>query len=362
MSSGRETCSGSRTARRILAFAWSVVFVLGLAGWTACVLRGDPAQAWRALLVNFIFFTPLSAAMVVWPAVVMVSRGQWMGSLKQSALAGIVMAPLSLVAFGTLWLGRSHWATGWLNSENLPNRAWLSDPFLFIRDGAALLIWWLSALWFVLKARDGLPKVLAGWLAFLYGIVFSLLAFDMVMALDPHWVSTLFGAYFFVTGMYAAMAVLTFIAVCQPGQPLDRLQDLGKLIVTFSIMTTYLMFSQLLPMWYENLANEIRFLLPRMTIHPWKAMSLALVAAVYLGPLVLLLTIRAKRTPWFLGMVSLLVFCGLWVERWWLVAPTLGQGARLSVADLAAGAAFAGMLGWGVCLWPPGRKEAGECE
>ena len=381
--------------------AWAGLAALGAAGWLACAAFQDPGPVWRALLVNFIFFTPLAAALVVWPAAVMLSRGTWMGPLRQDALAGASFAPLSLLAFAALWLGRSHWA-GWLHEANLPNRAWLRDGFLFVRDGAALAVWWTVATVFARGASDrrpavrtedeiagvkpalrtvshpvepGLfrlrhgiaakmqtaevePKALAGGVALAYALAFTLLAYDVVMALDPLWTSALFGGYFFISGMYAAVAALALIEARQPAPAPDRLHDLGKLVVTFSIMTTYLMFSQLLPIWYANLPHEIRFAVPRMKYLPWAGVSAALLAVVYLGPLILLLPARAKRSPRYLGAVCLLVLAGLWVERWWLVAPTLGQGFHVSAADVSLGAAFAGALGWGVRRF--GRAHAAE--
>ena len=78
---------------------------------------------------------------------------------------------------------------------------------------AALLIVWILAAVFVIKAREGLPKIIGGWLCFAYAIVFTLLGFDLVMSLDPHWFSTLFGWYFFMSGMYAALAAWTLIVI-----------------------------------------------------------------------------------------------------------------------------------------------------
>ena len=347
-SSANANAAPAQAPRAGRPAAWGALGVLGLAGWLASRALGPASPAWQALLVNFIFFTPLAAALVVWPAAVMLSRGRWLApAQRDDALAGVAFAPASLIAFAALWFGRAHWAP-WLHDAALPHRAWLSAPFLFARDGAALVLWWLAAAVFARKARQGTPKVLAGWVAVVYAVVFTLVAFDLVMGLAPRWCSTLFGAYFFISGMYAAIALLAFLAARQPGVERDRLHDLGKLVLTFSIMATYLLYSQLLPIWYENLPHEIPFVVARTTTRPWLCVSVALLAVVYVGPLVLLLTARAKRSPRWLGAVSLLVLAGLWVERWWLVAPTLGQPPALSWADTAACAAFAGALGWGM--------------
>jgi hypothetical protein len=360
MSSSDNPKSGIDPARSGVALAWGMLLLLGVAGWSACAIFMDPVPVWRGLLVNFVFFTPLSAALVVWASAVMLSRGNWLGPLERVAMSGIAVAPLSLAAFVALWAGRSHWAASMLSGDS-HNLAWLNAPFLFARDGVALVIWWSFALCFALSLRKGRPKVLAGWVAFLYAVVFSLIGFDMVMALDPHWSSSLFGGYFFVSGMYAAIAFLTFVAVWQPDKSPERLHDLGKLVVAFSIMTTYMMFSQLLPIWYENLPAEIRFLVPRMNFAPWSMVSVGLLPVVYFGPLVLLLPIRAKRTPWYLGMICLVVVCGLWIERWWLVSPALGLDTTLGAADVSACAAFAGALGLGVCVMKQGPRQELDC-
>ena len=84
----------------------------------------------------------------------------------------------------------------------------------------------------------------------------------------------------------------------------------------------------------------------------------ALLAVVYLGPLALLLTIRAKRSRGYLGTVALLVLCGLWVERWWLVTPTLGQKLHLGEADIFMCAAFIGALIVGIGLFKQIEPEA----
>ncbi len=48
----------------------------------------------------------------------------------------------------------------------------------------------------------------------LYGITVTFAAFDLLMSLDPHWYSTIFGVYFFsggVVGFFALLPVLTFL-------------------------------------------------------------------------------------------------------------------------------------------------------
>ena len=118
--------------------------------------------------------------------------------------------------------------------------------------------------------------------------------------------AALFGGYFFISGLYIAVGGVDVLSALPSGaRRRTALHDLGKLIVAFSLLTTYMMYSQLLPIWYENLPHEVRFVAaaPAASGH-WRWVSVALLAVVYLGPLVLLLTRWAKRTAWSLGAVA----------------------------------------------------------
>jgi hypothetical protein len=320
-------------------FFWCLILVLGVAGWCYYVFYGDTARAWRGLLVNFIFFTPLAAGMIVWPAIAIAAQGKWARSLERTAFGGLAFAPVSIAAFIVLWIGHPYWA-GWITQENLHQGFWLNAKFVFIRDIIALVIIWAMCAAFVARARKGTPSMLAGWLCFSYAVVFTLIALDTVMALDPHWFSTLFGAYFFVSGMFAALAAWTVLSILSGQANVEQRHDLAKLTVAVSLLTAYLMFSQLLPIWYEDLSHEIRFVLPRLTITQWRYISVILAATIYLGPLVLLLTRWSKRSPVFLGFVSLLMLAGLWIERWWEVTPALGGELTFGLTEVSITAAF----------------------
>jgi hypothetical protein len=87
---------------------------------------------------------------------------------------------------------------------------------------------------------------------------------------------------------------------------------------------------------------------PRLNGAQWNPVSWLLLALAYFGPLVLLLPVRFKRSRPVLGGVSFLVLCGMWLERWWLVAPTFDPVARLGLSELSLAAGFTGLLGLGM--------------
>jgi len=324
---------------------WAVLLAAGLVVWLFFLYQAGAERAWLALLVNFLYFGPLAAGLVVWLAIVAVSRGQWAKPYEHLAANGILIAIPTVLALAALWAGSSYWSP-WIGKE-LPQGIWLDTTFLMARDFLSLLLFWCFAWFYLTRNRRGNRGGVPGALLILaYGVVFSLLGFDLVMALDPSWHSSMLGGYFAVSGLYQAIAALGFMTSWQQRPYTPFLHDIGKLLLAFSLLTTYLMFSQLLPIWYENLPGETSYVFARLQVRPASIMSLLLLSTIYLGPLVLLLTVWAKKNRYYLGAVCALVLLGMWVERWWLVLPTLHPGTVPGLVDIGMGLAFFGL--WGI--------------
>jgi uncharacterized membrane protein len=83
----------------------------------------------------------------------------------------------------------------------------------------------------------------------------------------------------------------------------------------------------------------------------WPDISIVLLMLVYLGPLVLFLRRGAKRSYIYAGTVSGLILAALWLERWWLVMPSLHEPLRFGPAEVVGVAALvAGLLLFGLWL------------
>jgi len=113
--------------------------------------------------------------------------------------------------------------------------------------------------------------VLAPCVLIAYGWIVSIVAIDFVVALDPHWFSTLAGAYYFVGNLFVGVAFLAVAAIWTR----DRLRlhdyigdrqlyDVGKLIFGFCILWAYMLWSQYLVIWYGDLLEETEFIAHRM--------------------------------------------------------------------------------------------------
>jgi hypothetical protein len=343
--SNQASIDPEKTKRNPMIAVSTILLAAGSIAWLLLLrFDDDPARVWRALLVNFLYFTPLAAGLVTWSAIVIAANGRWAGSAERLAWTGLGFLVPSLILLVALWTGSPAWAPWY--GKKLHQGMWLNNNVLFLRELIGLLFFWTTAAWYLVRRIKGRRHAVlhAGILVVVYCFIFTLFAFDLIVALTPEWRSALFGAYFFISSLYLAAVFWALMAIFFPGFGPEVRQDLGKLVLAFSILTTSLLFMQLLTIWYENLPEETSFLLHRMHYRDWMSVSIFLLIVVYFGPLLSLVTEWAKRSKVYLGSVSVLLLAGLWVERWWLVAPSFTREAEFGLPELAATAALAGGL------------------
>lgn len=325
---------------------WALLFITGLVLWLIDAVS-IPQRAWIAALGGFLFIVPMSCGLFTWSAIVKASYGEWPAGLERIPLAALGCAVPSLAALVALWIWKSYWEP-WSKIE-YPQGSWYSPIFVLTRDFVVLFVFWSIAWGYYRNRRKGPARHWASWLLIIYAITLSLISFDQIMGLVPGWESTAFGMYFFITAAYAGIALWGILAcgsriskIPERGEERisqfesqGRLHDIGKLIYTFAIISTYLLFCQLLPIWYENMPDETSFLIPRMNFEPWHMVSIALLIVIFLGPVVYLLPSRVKRTPWMLSLSCIVILTGLWIERLWLILPGYRINS-LSLSDIGA--------------------------
>jgi Ni/Fe-hydrogenase subunit HybB-like protein len=346
--------------------------LLGAATLLAGVNGSAPLRAWQAYLVNLVFWTGLAAGSLLFSVILTVTHAHWGRSLKRLAEAPAAFLPVSMVLLAGLYPGRNL-LFSWI-AKPLPEKAaWLNADFLFVRDEIGLLLLTLTgaALLYLSLRRDqrhlagaGDPAnaqvdedravVFANLYGILYFLVLSLLAFDLIMALDPTWYSTLFGAYYLVSAFYTALALLFVLALLavrhlELGKFITptHFHKLGKLLLGFCLMTGDFFYTQFLVMWYGNLPEETGYIIKRIRFEPWHTLSWVVLFAGFIIPFTLLLSSRIKRKfPAMLGLCGLIVV-GMWLERFLLVAPSVWPGSELPIgpSELAITGGFLGLFG-----------------
>jgi hypothetical protein len=348
MEGGTAARQGAPIAGAAFKGLMVALVALGIIGFVAGLASGRADHVWQAYLVNLLVWLGIAQGGVVLSAAFYLTQGRWAGTTQfrlAEAFAGFV--PLGFVLFWGLYFGRTV-IFPWVLHPIAQKAAWLNTPFLFARDGIGLLVMTLLSLALVRISRGpeakawqrnaadiemppSIMRKVAPALAISFAVVYTLLAFDLVMSLSPQWRSTLFGWYFFGGAFWSAIVTIALTAVILRSRLGEHnvfrdekvLHDIGKMVFAFSVFWIYLVFSQYIVIWYGDIPVETFFIVHRVYYMPWKAVSYAVVFLMWVIPFLVLLGVRPKKTPAILGTVALGGIIGVWLERYLLVVPSL---------------------------------------
>ena len=183
-----------------------------------------------------------------------------------------------------------------------------------------------------------------------FAITFALASVDWLMSLDPHWYSTIFAVYLFAGLLASGLAALTLIVLLLRALgPLRdivkpaHLHDLGKLIFAFSTFWAYIWFSQYLLIWYSNLPEEVTHYM-RRTSEGWAPLFFLNLGVNWVVPFAVLLSRAAKRNPWVLGGVCVLLLLGHWLDLYLLIMPEVLDAPALGLLDVVILLSYAALF------------------
>lgn len=166
------------------------------------------------------------------------------------------------------------------------------------------------------KVRDTLRYWSAPILV-VYALMFTLLAFDLLMALAPTWFSTLWGGWLFAVMMQTLMATLMItmwsLKGTAIGQYIQRQQfhDVGKLMHGFTIFFAYLTYAHVLTYWYGNMPEETEYFIHRLHA-PW---SYIVVIAPFVSFIIPLYGLIPKASKWT-KMIAVPIATGILIAQW----------------------------------------------
>ena len=352
---------------------FGILAVVGVVTFVLNVLGDTPQRAWQVFLVNFLYFTGISQGIVILASAMQITSARWGRPIKRFAELAAYFLPLSLFFLIILYFGRTY-LFSWIAHPIPQKQTWLNVNFLFSRDLVGFGILAVLSILFVRAStqRDTIAitggiqldkstldrlnsrlSILAPIIALLYAPIYSIIAFDLIMSLDPHWYSTLFGAYFFITCFLSGLAALVVIlAVSQKRLGLQgyitskQFHDLGKLLFGFLVFSGYFYFSQFLVIWYGNLPEETGFVILRLREAPWSTLSRIVFFGAFAGPLILLLSRSLKKKPYAIMSVAIVILTCLWVERFLLIVPSVWHDHSLpiGVSELLVSFGFLGIF------------------
>jgi len=375
-----------KTISLVLAAIGLIVFVIGL--------FMQPDRTWQSLLVNWLYFTSISSAGVMFVAVQRITTARWSRPIIRFLEGYVAFLPVAFVLLLLIIFFGKHHVFWWFNrTPEIPEKAvYLSQGFFYTRVIVIALTITVLSLWYIytcvrldvgivsegganwarglrermrrgfaderreLHSTHSLQGRLAVFLAFAFGFGWIVLSWDLSMALDPHFQSTMYGWWFFMGGWVAALASWTIIVMAWRRylERYDLIQekhfhDLGKLCFAFTAFWGYITFSQYLVIWYGNMGEETHWMRLRL-IEGWRIPTLLTVCLMFAFPFFGLISRAAKV---FLPTMVLFAMCtvvGLWMTRYLEVYPSIyGVLGNIPLGIWEIGIT-AGMLGiWGFC-------------
>ncbi|MBW2336019.1 MAG: hypothetical protein JRF47_04545 [Deltaproteobacteria bacterium] len=119
---------------------------------------------------------------------------------------------------------------------------------------------------------------------------------------------------------------------------IDRYHDLAKLTFAVCALWTYLIFSQVLVIWYADLPEETPYLILRMQSVEWGWMFWVLFFLMFFIPFFGLMSRTACNSIWFSRLIAVDVLVGVWLEKYFLIVPSIQENnASSGLIDASRG-------------------------
>ncbi|HEX8561821.1 MAG TPA: quinol:cytochrome C oxidoreductase [Flavobacterium sp.] len=338
------------------------------------VLHQLQNKPWAAVYVACIFFMLISLGVLAFYAIQQVSQAGWSPVLFR-VMQGITayLLPGSIIFFILLLLSAFHinhlfvWmaeGTTTVGHENYDKMiagksGYLNVPFWLIR-AAIFLIGWNLYRWYSRRnclaqdtAIDDSPykrnfKLSAGFLVF-FIVTESIMSWDWIMSVDPHWFSTLFGWYVFASFFVSAITVICLVSLYLKGKGYleyvntSHIHDLAKFIFGFSVFWTYLWFAQFMLIWYANIPEEVTYFVTR--IEHYNLPFFGSVVMNFVFPILILINTDFKRITWILVMAGVVVLCGHYIDFFNMIMPsTVGDRWFIGIPEIGSVLFFLGLF------------------
>lgn len=356
------------------------------------------SRAWQAFQVNWLFFTTIASAGVMFAAVQRIVTARWSRGIIRFLEAFVAFLPFAAVGLLVIIFGaQDHvypwWSkvgTGYLIHEK---EIYFNHSFFWLRSIVVFGLLLLLQVWYVwtsvrldvgvtpeygaswaaglrakmraafgeerreLHSTHSLQGKLAVTMAIVFGCGWVVLAWDHSMSLDYHWFSTMYGWQVFMGGWLVALMIFAVLLRWWKTQfpELPELitekhyHDVGKLCFAFTAFWGYLTFSQFIIIWYGNLAEETHWFTLRLN-GVWSTTTMLAAILTFLVPFAGLMSVKAKVWSPTMILFATSSFLGLWFSRYTEIYPTIyGSKAEhlpLGLWEIGIFLGFAGLFAW----------------
>ena len=334
------------------------------------VLHQMHNRPYAALYVAAFFFMMISLGVLAFYGIQYAAQAGWSPVLFRVMEAiTYYLLPGALIVLGiAVWAGDHIFI--WMDPEVVAHdeliqgkSGWLNKTWFTIR-GLIFILGWSLYRYFSRKfslAQDLSDfndnsnfkknfRISAAFLVF-YIYTESMMSWDWIMSVDPHWFSTLFGWYVFASMFVSGITVIALITIYLKAKGLmqfvndSHLHDLAKFMFAISVFWTYLWFSQFMLIWYANIPEEVTYFITR--IEDYKLPFFGMLVLNFIFPFLVLMNSDYKRVPWFIVMAGIVILFGHYIDVFNMIMPaTVGDRWFIGVPELSAVALFLGLFLW----------------
>ncbi len=334
------------------------------------VLHQMHNRPYAALYVAAFFFMMISLGVLAFYGIQYAAQAGWSPVLFRVMEAiTYYLLPGALIVLGIgLWAGDHLFI--WMDPEVVAHdeliqgkSGWLNKTGFAIR-GLIFIAGWSLYRYFSRKfslAQDQADvndnsnfkknfRISAAFLVF-YIYTESMMSWDWIMSVDPHWFSTLFGWYVFASMFVSGITVIALITIYLKSKGLmefvndSHMHDLAKFMFAISVFWTYLWFSQFMLIWYANIPEEVTYFITR--IEDYKLPFFGMLILNFIFPFLVLMNSDYKRVPWFIVMAGIVILFGHYIDVFNMIMPaTVGDRWFIGVPEISAVLLFLGLFLW----------------
>ena len=326
-------------------------------------------RPWSALYVAALFFFLISLGTLAFYAIQRASQAGWSPILFR-VMEGITgyLLPGSIIILIFLILSTMHLnhLFIWMDPEVVNHdeiikakSGYLNSQF-FIGRAIFYILGWNLYRFFSRKfsiAQDQSNdvsnhkknfKISAGFLAF-FIVTESMMSWDWIMSVDPHWFSTLFGWYVFASMFVSGITMIAIITIFLKSQGYltganhNHLHDLAKYMFGVSIFWAYLWFSQFMLIWYANIPEEVTYFITRMEDYALPFWGMLVTNLIF--PFLVLMNSDYKRINWFIVTAGVVILMGHYIDFYNMIMPsTVGDQWYIGIPEIGGIMFFGGLF------------------
>jgi hypothetical protein len=330
-------------------------------------------RPYAAIYVAAFFFMMISLGVLAFYAIQFAAQAGWSPLLFRVMEAiTYYLLPGALIVVAIAYFGGDHifiWMREGMTIEGHENydklvagkADWLNRPWFVIR-ALIFIAGWSLYRYFSRKfslAQDksekgdirNYKKTFRISAAFLVFFIYteSMMSWDWIMSVDPHWFSTLFGWYVFASMFVSGITVIALITIYLKSKGLlpmvndSHIHDLAKFMFGISVFWTYLWFSQFMLIWYSNIPEEVTYFITR--IEDYNLPFFGMIVMNFLFPLLLLMNSDYKRLSWFVIMAGVVILAGHYIDIFNMIMPaTVGDRWFIGYPEIGSVLLFAGLF------------------